>query len=446
MPTFGRSMLEHWLLDPECTYLNHGTVGATPRRVLQKQQALRDEMERQPSRFMLRELNGHQPMPWRAVSRLREASDQRGGVSRLASRRSRVRPQRHDRPERGARIAAARSGRRGGDHRSGVRRDRARGRRRVRPQRRDPSNGRTSSTRCAMPAMWWSRSSAALTPRTKLVVDRSRHRTDGARAAGGGRRGRVPRARRAGAGGRRARARLAAARHPVAWRRLVFRQPAQVGARPAGCGILWAAPERQAILRSPVVSWGRDKGFRDEFEHTATGDPTQLPGGARGHCPAARVGLRRLRRVHARAGLGGRRHSHGTLAHDVRDPARHGGDDGHGAVAGGCRHHRCRCGSACALRCSSRTASKSSSTRGAAGSGPGCRRRSTTIDWTSNGSPTPWRAARKPVVRRDPAVRRFRIAAFGTSPNSAAWRQGECGARRRSSILPSSGTPIAARA
>ena len=25
---------------------------------------------------MLRELNGHQPMPWRAVSRLREASDQ----------------------------------------------------------------------------------------------------------------------------------------------------------------------------------------------------------------------------------------------------------------------------------------------------------------------------------------------------------------------------------
>jgi len=68
-------MLEHWLLDPEYTYLNHGTVGATPRRVLQKQQALRDEIERQPSRFMLRELGGHQPMPWRAVSRLREAGD-----------------------------------------------------------------------------------------------------------------------------------------------------------------------------------------------------------------------------------------------------------------------------------------------------------------------------------------------------------------------------------
>ena len=41
--TFGRAMLDHWLLDPEQTYLNHGTVGAPPRRVLQKQQALRDE-------------------------------------------------------------------------------------------------------------------------------------------------------------------------------------------------------------------------------------------------------------------------------------------------------------------------------------------------------------------------------------------------------------------
>src|SRR6478672_9953515 len=76
MPSFGRSMLDHWLLDPACTYLNHGTVGATPRRVLAKQQTLRDEMERQPSRFMLRELAGEHPMPWRRVSRIREASDQ----------------------------------------------------------------------------------------------------------------------------------------------------------------------------------------------------------------------------------------------------------------------------------------------------------------------------------------------------------------------------------
>src|SRR5262249_49284053 len=73
MPTFGHSMLDKWMLDPACTYLNHGTVGAPPKRVLAKQQALRDEMERQPSRFILRDLHFEQPAPWRAQSRLREA-------------------------------------------------------------------------------------------------------------------------------------------------------------------------------------------------------------------------------------------------------------------------------------------------------------------------------------------------------------------------------------
>ena len=54
--SFGHAMLAHWALDPAVTYLNHGTVGATPRRVLEAQQRLRDEMERQPSQFLLREL------------------------------------------------------------------------------------------------------------------------------------------------------------------------------------------------------------------------------------------------------------------------------------------------------------------------------------------------------------------------------------------------------
>ena len=49
-------MQPDWPLDPEVTYLNHGTVGVTPRRVLAAQQAIRDEIERQPSRFLLREL------------------------------------------------------------------------------------------------------------------------------------------------------------------------------------------------------------------------------------------------------------------------------------------------------------------------------------------------------------------------------------------------------
>lgn len=49
-------MRAEWPLDPAITYLNHGTVGVTPRRVLAAQQAIRDEIERQPSRFLLREL------------------------------------------------------------------------------------------------------------------------------------------------------------------------------------------------------------------------------------------------------------------------------------------------------------------------------------------------------------------------------------------------------
>ena len=49
-------MRSEWLLDPDVTYLNHGTVGSTPRRVLAHQRAITDEIERQPAKFMLREL------------------------------------------------------------------------------------------------------------------------------------------------------------------------------------------------------------------------------------------------------------------------------------------------------------------------------------------------------------------------------------------------------
>ena len=57
MGRFGHAMREHFALDPGITYLNHGTVGAPPRRVLAVQQAIRDEIELQPSRYLLRELS-----------------------------------------------------------------------------------------------------------------------------------------------------------------------------------------------------------------------------------------------------------------------------------------------------------------------------------------------------------------------------------------------------
>lgn len=66
-------MLEHWLLDPAVAYLNHGTVGATPKEVLAVQQRIREDIERRPARFMLRELTGALPAPERAESRLRES-------------------------------------------------------------------------------------------------------------------------------------------------------------------------------------------------------------------------------------------------------------------------------------------------------------------------------------------------------------------------------------
>ncbi len=49
-------MLEQFPLEQGAVYLNHGTVGVTPLPVMRTRSALLDEIERHPSRFMLREL------------------------------------------------------------------------------------------------------------------------------------------------------------------------------------------------------------------------------------------------------------------------------------------------------------------------------------------------------------------------------------------------------
>ena len=47
-----------WLLDPEISFLNHGSFGSTPREVLEFQQQLQLRMERRPMGFLVRELEG----------------------------------------------------------------------------------------------------------------------------------------------------------------------------------------------------------------------------------------------------------------------------------------------------------------------------------------------------------------------------------------------------
>ena len=49
-------LARHWTLEPGIAFLNHGSFGACPRVVLEEQQRLRDELERQPVEFFVRKL------------------------------------------------------------------------------------------------------------------------------------------------------------------------------------------------------------------------------------------------------------------------------------------------------------------------------------------------------------------------------------------------------
>jgi isopenicillin-N epimerase len=49
-------MKEQWLLDPSIAFLNHGSFGATPKVVLAKQDEFRVRMEREPVKFLARDL------------------------------------------------------------------------------------------------------------------------------------------------------------------------------------------------------------------------------------------------------------------------------------------------------------------------------------------------------------------------------------------------------
>jgi isopenicillin-N epimerase len=286
MPTFGHAMREHWMLEPDSIYLNHGTVGATPRRVLARQQALRDEMERHPSRFVLREFAGSYPAPWRAVSRVREASDQ---IAAFVG----------SKPEDLVFVPNVTTGLNAvlaslplGPGDEVIITDLAYGAIAMATAFTCERTGATLKTVSITYPVTGSAAIVepivrAITPRTKLVVmDHCTAQTalllPVAEVAAECRRRGVPV--------------LVDGAHVPGARPLDI---ASLGVdfysanlhkwahAPRGCGLLWVAPNWQDVVRSPVVSWGHNHGYREEFEHTATFDPTG--------CLAAPEGIALLR-------------------------------------------------------------------------------------------------------------------------------------------------------
>src|SRR5215475_7631852 len=275
MPTFGRSMLDGWLLDPRCTYLNHGTVGAPPKRVLAKQQALRDEMERHPSRFILRELHLEQPAPWRVKSRLREAldaiapfvgarADDLAFVPNITTGMNGVLRSFPLAPgdevlitdlAYGGIVRAAKS----------ITRERGATLRTV-----DMPFPLVSAQQIVDTI------AAALSSQTKLViVDHVTAQTalvlpvaavtalchqhgvpvavDGAHAPGS-----------------------IAVDIPSLGADWYCANLHKWAHAPRSCGILWVRPEHQPFLHHPIASWGYEGGFHEEFDHVATNDPTSF--------------------------------------------------------------------------------------------------------------------------------------------------------------------------
>jgi isopenicillin-N epimerase len=273
MPTFGRSMLEHWFLDPSVTYLNHGTVGAPPRRVLARQQALREELERQPSRFMLRDLGGYLPAPWRERFRIKEAAGEVAtflgaraeDIAFAANVTTAINAVLRSVPlGPGAEILITDLGYGAIDMAAGfIAKERGLALRTVEVPYpvRDP--GAVVDTVVS-----------AVGPDTRLaIIDHITSETGlvlpvAAIAAECRRRGALVLVDGAHAPG---------SIHldiPALGVDFYAGNLHKWAHAPRSCGVLWAHPERQQDLHHPVVSWGLGKGYPEEFEWSGTTDPT----------------------------------------------------------------------------------------------------------------------------------------------------------------------------
>jgi isopenicillin-N epimerase len=274
--TFGRALRSHWMLDPETTYLNHGTVGCTPRRVLEAQQAIRDEIERQPSRFLLRELTGL------GVGR----PDHEGSRLRAAARA--IAAFVHARPDDLALVDNATTGANAvfqsadlseGDEvvvtdmgYGGVVRAAAYHARRRRatlrtvempypgatPERMVETIDRAIGPRCRLAIVDHVSSLTALVFPVREIAERCRRKgvpllVDGAHAPG-----------------------AIALDVPSIGADYYTANLHKWAFAPRPSGFLWAAPERQPALHPPVISWGLDEGFTTEFDWMSTRDPSAM--------------------------------------------------------------------------------------------------------------------------------------------------------------------------
>jgi isopenicillin-N epimerase len=286
---FGHALRQDWPLDPSIAYLNHGTVGVTPRVVLEAQTAIRDDIETNPSLKVLREIV---PMMGGAAGtgRLRAAAER---VAAFFGARGEdlvfV-----DNDTTGINAVLRSFDLRAGDDVLAMDTTYGGVRQAVRYVcRRAGASIVAADHPCPIrePAEVLAAVERAITPRTRLaildhivsetgvvlpvreLVALVRERAPGVRVLIDG--AHVP-------------GQLALDLPSIGadWYAANLHKWAFA---PRSCGILWAAPDAQADLHPAVVSWNFDDGFTQEFDWTGTRDPSA--------CLAAPDGLAFLERL-----------------------------------------------------------------------------------------------------------------------------------------------------
>jgi isopenicillin-N epimerase len=288
-------MLEHWPLDPDVTYLNHGTVGVTPRRVLAAQQGIRDEVERQPSRVLLRELSSTViGVPRLEPPRMRVAAD---AVARFVGARGSdlvfV-----DNATTGVNAVLRSFDLASGDEilitdlaygavanvAAFVARERGAHVRTVELPYPSPKPGAivrailgSIGPRTRIAIIDHVTSESAMVLPLEEIIAGCRERSvailvDGAHVPGA-----LP---------------LDISALGVDWYVANLHKWA---CAPRSSGFLWASPERQEGLHPPVISWGLDKGFTAEFDWTGTRDPSAYLAAPEGIAFMRELGIEEMR-------------------------------------------------------------------------------------------------------------------------------------------------------